>query len=662
MRTHPSHRSSEKGRDDLRGSGSCEDLDSPPDARYASALASVTRTSEISTGYGAELDQLGATYTLVKSSDNAALSGLVERISDAPTVFVGSGGAFALAQFAADLHQQYTGRVGRAITPLECSTAMLHGETAVVMFTASGRHPDAALAIRAGKRALFSTIGVVTLRPEDELPSDLRGDRVSVVTVPCALKKDGFLATNSILAMATALVRAYAADVDLPQALPLLEFVPFDLRPQCLFLFPPRYAAVACDAEARLHETGLATVQATDYRNFAHGRHAGLARRLSETTVVGLIGPEHEHLAHRTLSELPKKADVHTIVTTLPWPCGVLDLLAGSMRLIVPAAKQQKLNPARPGVGPFGRRLYHLAVNEPGATPLSLPVSRKLMSVGRLRNDDSIRAAFENALEKWMRDLHETQFKGIVLDYDGTCCTTEGRYELPQPDIRAELERVLDAGLVVGFASGRGGSLHRDLRKWVPKKNWNRIALGLYNGAVLVGLSEDLSGQTLCTSFLADARDRLAASPFSHLIAIEAHTHQVEVRLKSVHSWSGVGLATVTREILERYPPLPVKIVASAHSVDIVAGSTTKRTVLETVRTTCGGNVLAIGDQGHTGGNDFEMLAAMTTTLSVDRCSADPTRCWNLDEKGHRGPALLKRYLRAIRIGRRGAAFRWGQE
>ena len=38
--------------------------------------------------------------------------------------------------------------------------------------------------------------------------------------------------------------------------------------------------------------------------------------------------------------------------------------------------------------------------------------------------------------------------------------------------------------------------------------------------------------------------------------------------------------------------------------------------------------VLAIGDQGDLGGNDFELLASSRWTLSVDRCSADPARCW----------------------------------
>ncbi len=69
--------------------------------------------------------------------------------------------------------------------------------------------------------------------------------------------------------------------------------------------------------------------------------------------------------------------------------------------------------------------------------------------------------------------------------------------------------------------------------------------------------------------------------------------------------------------------------------------------------------VLAIGDQGQAGGNDFELLAATPWSLSVDRCSADPSRCWNLDTRGARGPALLVDYLGALKLTRAGARFLW---
>jgi hypothetical protein len=91
----------------------------------------------------------------------------------------------------------------------------------------------------------------------------------------------------------------------------------------------------------------------------------------------------------------------------------------------------------------------------------------------------------------------------------------------------------------------------------------------------------------------------------------------------------------------------------------VVLCETSKRAVLAAVQTETPGQVLAIGDQGHVGGNDFELLAATSASLTVDRCSSDPTRCWNLDDTGHRGPDVLITYFRALRQSRRALRFFW---
>ena len=63
-----------------------------------------------------------------------------------------------------------------------------------------------------------------------------------------------------------------------------------------------------------------------------------------------------------------------------------------------------------------------------------------------------------------------------------------------------------------------------------------------------------------------------------------------------------------------------------------------KSAVVADAMTRTGRPMLAIGDQGQPGGNDFDLLACYRYSLSVDRCSADPTRCWNLAPAGQAGP------------------------
>lgn len=608
-------------------------------------------------GYAAELGLLADTFRLACGAC-PALEALLERVDEGPALFVASGGAFTVAQFAADLHQQYTGHLARAVTPLEFASLRRHPETAVVMFTASGRHPDAAMAVEAAKRALHRVVGIITLREEQHLPPALRGDRVDVVTVRSAVEKDGFLATNSVLAMSTALARARVGAKGLPEALPLDEPRDVLLAERALVLFPPRHAAVAYDLEARLHETGLASVELADYRNFAHGRHAGLARNLAATTVIALLTREERDVAERTVHLLPKATRLVRLRSELEWPASVLDLLAGTMRMIDATARAAKLNPARPGVALFGRRLYHLNVKPREQSRTALPVVRKLLSVGRAGLEETTKAKFELAFDEWRASVAAARFGGLVLDYDGTCCTTEGRFELPSSEVRTELLRILQSGVQLGFASGRGVSLHRDLRKWVPKKFWDRLVVGLYNGALVLSLDVDVGDQSRCEGALHTARARLEVAPFSSLISIESHTHQIEARVRSPREWNGNALAEAATEVFARGPALPVKVVASAHSVDVIASETTKNSVSGALRAQGGDEVLAIGDQGQVGGNDFELLAATPFTLSVDRCSADPTRCWNLARDGHRGPIVLLRYLTSLTVRGGRARFR----
>jgi hypothetical protein len=84
-----------------------------------------------------------------------------------------------------------------------------------------------------------------------------------------------------------------------------------------------------------------------------------------------------------------------------------------------------------------------------------------------------------------------------------------------------------------------------------------------------------------------------------------------------------------------------------------------KSSVLREMSNRSDEDILVIGDQGQTDGNDFDLLSATTSSLSVDRTSLDPTRCWNLDQWGTNGPQLLVRYLKAVQPRSSGMRFVW---
>ena len=603
--------------------------------------------------YEQELEALGRTYEEIQAWDVAPLRSVVSELGAGPAGFIGSGGMTAVAVLASQLHERACLQPGAPMTPLAALSRPPIIGSGAVLFTSSGKHPDAREVMRRIGRTGSSPAAVLTHRPASELPEI---PKVAVVTLPELPLREGFLAVNSVLSMGVALVRAYVGDV-LPGELPSLACsVP--VAKHLLVLYGPELAAVASDLEARIVEIGLASVQLADYRNFAHGRHVGLQRNLEQTAVLALSTPASEDLADATLAVLPAAVQVARWHADIDGPAGVLALLVASMRSVGELGTRLEIDLAHPRVPMFGRRLYRLPIRRRIAEVHVGPVERKLGGVAGATGSADLRRSYQRALDGWLDEIESQRFGAIVLDYDGTVCSTKGRFDPPQPAVGAALSQVLDRGLRVGLASGRGPSLHRALRDVVDPRHWSRVEVGLYNGGVILRLDEEPGDLRTPSALIAMAVERLMGLPFGNELVLEARCAQVTVELRSGLWMKGGQLAEVVVDALQRPPALPLKVVASAHSVDVVAAATTKVAVVDRIRHLEGPvAVLAIGDQGQIGGNDFELLAHERWSLSVDRCSADPSRCWFLDRGAHTGPELLVRYLRALRRTAGGARF-----
>ena len=404
-----------------------------------------------------------------------------------------------------------------------------------------------------------------------------------------------------------------------------------------------RTEAVALDLEARLQETGLRTVQVVDYRNFAHGRHVGLNLHARETTVVALIDDSVRSLAEETLQILPSSIDRNELRAHVPWPWSVPDLLMQSMHLVGALARAHKMDPGRPDVAQFGRRLYHLPIlssrraDEPA-------VIRKMRAIGAPPEEQPMRTLVKSALERWREDVSKVPLEAIVLDFDGTCCFTHARHLGTDPHVRRELVRLLDEGLLVGLASGRGRSLHEDLRGWIPEGLWERVALGLYNGGLVLNLGESLAPPSaVIPRSLRKVRLACDALGLGKLVHIDERPHQVSMTV-------GPGISVDECRLLVEAAlagESDLSILASSHSVDVIQRPTNKMAVMSALD--IGENaVLAVGDRGDRDGNDFELLNAVAWSLSVDRVSAALDRCWNLSPAGRTGPSELSAILTAL--------------
>ena len=292
----------------------------------------------------------------------------VANISRRPACFVGSGGSLAVAQLAADLHKSSTRTAAWATTPLLSISEPALPQSAFVLCSSSGRHPDAVAAVSAARARGHDPVVMISQTPLGSMPDRVQraNPAVAVVRAP----RDGFLATASVIASSTALVAVHGYELPTSDDVFALSPLSASLRTRILVLYGWGLENVAVDIEARLSELGLATVQLADYRNFAHGRHVGLSRNQAATTILALTDPMSQAIAERTLSELPGEADVVVLASRFTWPVSAIELLTQSCSLPLLLAD---FDPAKPEVPDFGRKLYHLPVDRILETGLSHP-------------------------------------------------------------------------------------------------------------------------------------------------------------------------------------------------------------------------------------------------------------------------------------------------
>lgn len=615
------------------------------------SVLSARDTQQVKLPYRTELDALTGTYARARSVEIGPIRHALDMVGSGPALFIGSGGSMAVAELAAYLHEERCRQPGKACTSLEALDAPQLSRRGALLFSSSAKHPDAQRVFEDFRRRRFAPAVLATHRDAESVQGTAGLDTL-VLSLPPLEQVDGFLATGSILQLATLLLRAHAPAAELPSSLPDAGPDEAPLRDEVLVLTPSSLRSVAVDLEVRLVESGLAAVQVSDYRNFAHGRHTGFARRSNRVTVIALSASDSEALATGTTATLPERCDVRRWHADGPWEEAVITLLHRSMRLAATAGDRVGLDVARPQVPTFGRRLYRLPLRRrvPGR-PVG-GIERKLLAAG-CGNDDDARALYEQAALAWHEQVRQERFAGVVLDYDGTVCWTQRRFELPELAVQDRLRSILDTGAIVGFASGRGRSLHADLRRWVPPAQWERVIVGLYNGGVVLTLSDELPDLREPTAWSRAVAGALTAMPNAERLEVVERGAQVSVSPLGVSEQSAlVGMVSDRLTAAE----VQASVATSGHSIDIVPPTSSKLAVVGCVAERAGGSTLAIGDQGQVGGNDHALLAEGPATLSVDRCSGDPGSCWFVGAGDRVGPALLETQLRSLRRRRGGLA------
>lgn len=598
-----------------------------------------------------ELEMLPFTYDWALRFPIDCLSYAVGR-SWKPLLAIGSGGSFTTAHLAAALHCRQFGLPAIPLTPLEAAgTDFSLRDIDVLLLTAGGKNPDILGAFDNLIRREPRRLSVVCATTGSKLAGTVRRyATVELCEFDPPAGRDGFLATNSLLASGVILARAYAAvgrqDLNLPaklgalsgETLGQIDFSPLLCRPTLLVLHPPSLKTVAVEIESKFIEAALGNVQTADFRQFAHGRHHWLAKRSEESAVLALsIGSDP---AVDTLELLPKS--IPSVALNLPHdgPVACLAGIVHAFELVRQAGLARAIDPGDPGVPSFGRKLYNLNVFNRARPARAGSLAEPSLAIER-----KTRTASSVPLELWgsayvafLDRLAKTDIAAIVADYDGTLCDEAKRFQPLPNDIAEELTRLIRLGLYVGVATGRGQSVRNQLQQALPQEYWNRVVVGYYNGSDIGLLSENdrPDGTKAVLEPLKQVGELLQRlQPFLGVEIPELRRNQITLK-------SG---AFPVEQIWQRVQGLVaphlfpgVSVLCSGHSVDVLAPGVSKLAVVKRISDIARcqeSGVLCIGDQGCWPGNDHALLST-SLSLSSNVVSADPERCWNLAPAGFR--------------------------
>jgi hydroxymethylpyrimidine pyrophosphatase-like HAD family hydrolase/fructoselysine-6-P-deglycase FrlB-like protein len=628
--------------------------------------------------YTTELEELNETYARSLALPVHPLAVLVRAAVRLPLISIGSGGSLTSAHFAAFLHTLHTGKLAKAITPLELvSSPVTLQENAVLALTAGGRNPDILGCFEDLLRRDPALLGIVCARKETPIAQMAVASRIPLFDFELPAGKDGFLATNSLLATCVLLARAYRQAWLEEEALPpkleeLLHpgvtsadfFDDLKLRSTNLWqretvLILHGYATqpAAIDLESKFTEAAIGHAQISDYRNFAHGRHHWLARYGNATGVVALTTPSDRNMADKTLRLLPEEVAVLRVDLGDDGIKGALTSITLALHLAGLAAEARGIDPGRPSVPTFGRKIYHLHAMSSPPLPPDMTEAEKA-AIERKARASIITLSAQGQLQSWreayatfLRALRGTHFGAIIFDYDGTLCGPSERFTGPQSAVSQQLTTLLKAGVLVGIATGRGKSVRTDLRQAVTDPTlWKHVLVGYHNGSEIAFLDDDTQPP---------ARGELHESLRAIEAAIRAHPQLVrigkseaknrQITLEGVPAEAAEEAWETMEQLLREIASPGVTALRSSHSIDVLAPKVSKRALIECIRSSVGAAtpILCIGDRGRWPGNDFSLLSE-PLSLSVDEVSSDKGTCWNLASPGRKCVDATLEYLHAM--------------
>ena len=601
-----------------------------------------------------ELKKLSETIRWAEQQDVTHLAQfLFAENKQIPLVCIGSGGSLSACHYAVQLYQQRNGVLAQAMTPLQLMYAGYNiiRSSKLLFLSASGKNKDILSAIKYGVKYNETGMMSLTLRknnPTEELLEQYPKVQRWCENIPS--EKDGFLATNSLLATFTLLCKAACASKYQDSRFKLNDLQPetFNLNLSVIQNFIVMYGAtgepVAWDIESKLTEAALGSALLSDYRNFGHGRHHWFDKRGENSCIIALVTPVERELAYKTIGCLPKSVPVIYIETELDGPQASIDMLLKAFRFVNDLGEARGIDPGKPGVPGYGRLLYNLNYYKltncilPAEKALDVAVLRKLGIAGR--ENVPLWVYYSESCQRFVRQLNRGRFTTVAFDYDGTLSASDRKSRFTNglcDEIRDALMPLLENGVQIVVATGRGKSVGESFQESIDQKYWLQIKVGYYNGACLLTLGDEDElkkwKKQHFDSELKEPEEELKLRLSAECVGYKFEERSLQLSIEGEMTQAESQLVYDTcRVIIWDKQMKGIRVWRSSHSMDIVVyREVSKLRVIEDPEHT-----LCIGDYGTVEGNDYEMLTSKYS-LSVDRVSKNTESCWNIAPSGMKG-------------------------
>jgi len=619
--------------------------------------------------FSQELELISKTHAWSADQDTTALKELINDLQT-PVIVVGSGGSLSACYLAVYLLQKF-GIVAKAVTPLELfySRQALR-QSRILFISASGKNTDILFAFKSAIEQ--NPVSIITVCMRAGAPLTNIANKYSIakgIEYEISAGKDGFLATNSLIAYFSIFLKAfYKQQFEITTTVPQKELIQItdfvktlDDNSSTTILYAGWGHPIAVDIESKFTEAALGNINMADYRNFAHGRHHWFAKRGHNSSIIALVTPDEEFLAKKTLGLIPSSVPKLVLRSKNKTPIAALELLIKSFRLIESVGRKRGIDPGRPGVPGFGRKLYNLKyanLLKSSTKHLDKKIANIILKKSKATSFNEMSDAqisyWSRSYKAFAAKLKKAKFGALVFDYDGTICRPQDRFNPLSTEITQYLNSFLKSGFVIGVVTGRGQSARKEMQSAINPKYWNNVIMGYYNGADIGGLSDsnvpDTKVKTDAT--LKKIHDILTKAEFPSKLKIELRPWQLTIQIDDKMDWKkSRGLIL---QLIMKSDASGIQVLESSHSMDIIKRpEVSKLNILQPCidkaksfkKST---NCLCIGDRGQWPGNDFELLST-PYSLSVDEVSSNHDSCWNLSPVGMNGVDSTLIYLRNIK-------------